>query len=1172
MLALLLRSWVVTTFGFSALFVLIWFVGPMFGFAGSTPLGTGFSRIIFFMMILLLWGLNRLRIRFIAARANRQLSTDIVSDSGGDFDQQQVSEEVASLKDRLEEALDVLNAKKGSGLGLYDLPWYLIIGPPGSGKTTALVNSGLRFPLSERFGGDALRGVGGTRNCDWWFTDDAVLLDTAGRYTTQDSHQAVDSAAWEGFLKLLKKRRKRRPINGAIVAVSVSDLLTQDKVQRDKQVFAIRQRLKELGDHLSVRAPVYLVLTKCDLLSGFTDFFEDLGQKERQQVLGMTFPEESTTDKTHADFFRNEFDDLVARLNQRVLWRVHQERDVTRRTKIFSFPQQMHAIRDLLESFATDLFLPSRYEEPPMLRGVYFASGTQEGSPIDRIVGGFSKTFGFSEQSDLGYQGQGKSYFIHGLFKEVIFPESELVGANRRFELQRHVIQKLAYGGAAAATAVAAILWVTSFTRNEIQVLEFDEALTSLEEIASEQARQRASLDKLLFRLNATRALVDVYSKYEGNPPLLMRLGLYQGSRLTEAASELYKQELDSYLLPTITYLIENFLAAGTDDVDVLYEALKTYLMLGYSQHRNPESIEAWMLYEWQRLFSNKPKIQGQYQRHVDALASYPFSEPELNDSYISRSRTQLNRVPLSDLMYGRMKRDYDSLRLPLIDLFEMMKPLGNNAFVRRGRTDDSAAVSWLFTREGFETHFEPMLESIAEVAEGENWVLREDDLKLTEVEVDDLREEMRGLYFAQYTRSWDKALRGVDVVKFRNVGHAAEVLSWLSATNSPMISLLESMTYETSLTRDLELAAEGVSDTSFLGSASSRLGRLLGRDSVDSLSEKILGPERVVDEHFSKVHELVLRTDKNPPPIFNITELLGELHTEFDAIASGFSFEPSKQAERIATSEKVIRIQSLARKTPEPISRWLQQIVVGSRRAAFYEIRAAINEQWQSEVLPFCRRAIQGRYPFQNKSDREITLADFGRLFGHGGQIDEFYSNNLRKYVKASGRRWSWKTLGGVDPGFSDAGLRSMQAAHQLREVFFGNGGQTVGVKFTLKPVYLDANVRSFSLDLNGQFFRYRHGPARAMPARWPGEDGFERARLEFLDDSGASVARTVEGPWAWFRLIGDSKVKTKSTEIIRATFEERGREATWEIRANTVTHPFDSSLISSFSCIEEF
>lgn len=62
---------------------------------------------------------------------------------------------------------------------LYQLPWYVIIGAPGAGKTTALVNSGLHFPLADRFGKSALRGVGRTRNCDWWFTNDAVLLDTA---------------------------------------------------------------------------------------------------------------------------------------------------------------------------------------------------------------------------------------------------------------------------------------------------------------------------------------------------------------------------------------------------------------------------------------------------------------------------------------------------------------------------------------------------------------------------------------------------------------------------------------------------------------------------------------------------------------------------------------------------------------------------------------------------------------------------------------------------------------------------------------------------------------------------------------------------------------------------------------------------------------------------------
>ena len=97
--------------------------------------------------------------------------------------------ESAEIGERLREALAVLKKRRFQGAAgkRWSIPWYAIIGPPGSGKTTALINAGLNFPLADRFGKNALRGVGGTRSCDWWFTDDAVLIDTAGRYTTQDS-------------------------------------------------------------------------------------------------------------------------------------------------------------------------------------------------------------------------------------------------------------------------------------------------------------------------------------------------------------------------------------------------------------------------------------------------------------------------------------------------------------------------------------------------------------------------------------------------------------------------------------------------------------------------------------------------------------------------------------------------------------------------------------------------------------------------------------------------------------------------------------------------------------------------------------------------------------------------------------------------------------------------
>ena len=85
---------------------------------------------------------------------------------------------------KLAAALTDLRQTLGKGgQALYQLPWYAIIGPPGAGKTTALFNSGLRFPLAERHGAEPVRGVGGTRNCDWWFTEKAVLLDTVIKET-----------------------------------------------------------------------------------------------------------------------------------------------------------------------------------------------------------------------------------------------------------------------------------------------------------------------------------------------------------------------------------------------------------------------------------------------------------------------------------------------------------------------------------------------------------------------------------------------------------------------------------------------------------------------------------------------------------------------------------------------------------------------------------------------------------------------------------------------------------------------------------------------------------------------------------------------------------------------------------------------------------------------------
>ena len=343
---------------------------------------------------------------------------------------ERVAKELETLRARFRQAAaDLEDARfpspDGRSRAIEELPWYVMIGAPGSGKTTALVNSGLRFPLYTRDTGASIPGVGGTRNCDWWFSDEAVLLDTAGRYTTQDSDRKADAAAWHGFLALLKQARPDRPLNGALVTVSALDLMLWTKAERAKFSAHVRMRLSEMYAALNERFPVYVLVTKTDLLAGFTDFFGDLDATARMQVWGTTFDHEIDP-AFIAKPYTQDFTELEERLGAEMLARLHEERDLQRRASIYRFPQQFHAIGPLVGEFLAQAFGTQVNHHTLQLRGVYYTSGTQEGNPIDRVLVSLARAFSLERGAAAVTGNSGKSYFVTRLLREVVFPEANL--------------------------------------------------------------------------------------------------------------------------------------------------------------------------------------------------------------------------------------------------------------------------------------------------------------------------------------------------------------------------------------------------------------------------------------------------------------------------------------------------------------------------------------------------------------------------------------------------------------------------------------------------------------------------------------------------------------------------------------------------------------------------
>src|SRR5262245_12862557 len=340
-------------FGLLCFAGLVWFAGPLLAWGDQRPFEPVWLRITIIAVAVILVG------SFYAFRYWRKRRAEKAIEAALKAAQEK-SDDSEVLAGRMTEALETLKRSSGKQSFLYELPWYIIIGPPGAGKTTALVNSGLKFPLAGKEGAAAIAGVGGTRYCDFWFTEEGVLSDTAGRYTTQDSDAETDRKSWLSFLSLLKDNRAKQPINGVMLATSLEDVMTLPPDELEAHANAVRKRLLELHQELKIDFPVYALFTKADLIEGFREYFGNFTESRRRKVWGATFQTEDRTQNLVAQV-PAEFEALIRRLTEELPDRLHEEPDAIARIAIFGFPAQFAALRDRVSEFLNRIFEPSRY-------------------------------------------------------------------------------------------------------------------------------------------------------------------------------------------------------------------------------------------------------------------------------------------------------------------------------------------------------------------------------------------------------------------------------------------------------------------------------------------------------------------------------------------------------------------------------------------------------------------------------------------------------------------------------------------------------------------------------------------------------------------------------------------------------------------------------------------
>lgn len=1155
--------------GVIATSLLIWFLGPLISIADVALLAATSIRIALIAIVFIIWSIVFYLKKKKQTKAAEQLIEGLEQVEDGSTDR--VDEEVDMLQQDFNEAIALLKNSNGGKLSkqlLYELPWYIIIGPPGSGKTTALVNSGLKFPLADKIDSHSIKGVGGTRNCDWWFTNDAILIDTAGRYTTQDSHESVDKGGWLGFLRLLKDNRPRRPVNGAVVAMSLADFLLQSDEELKLHAKAVRNRIQELDEKLGVEIPIYMMFTKCDLVAGFSEFFEGLGFEQRKQVWGHTFDCQMDREVELASF-QQVFQALIQRLDDRSIEIMQDERDGQNRALIFGFPRQMEALQPRLVSFLNDVFSINRYQKPSFLRGFYFTSGTQEGSPIDRVMGGLANSFGLDRQTTPVFSGQGRSYFIQRLLNDVVFNEAELVGIDPKRERIRHFFQLSVYVFSAIALVSLSLFWFISYSKNSEAIEKQNHFIKQYKNLP-EQLRWQLDFKQLQVRMDELGAAsTQVFTESDSK---LMKLGLYQGEKLALPAKQGYERFLEKYFLPAIRYRFEERLQdAVSDNDELLYELLKVYLMLNNPEKQDFKVLKNWIVVDWELEFSKDKQTLDSLKKHLDYLVKLHPESIKLNDGLISSVRRVLTQVPLAYQVYSRIKSEtLDNAYA--ITTKQVLGHFGDRVFINTEGELAQLRVPGLYTAEGYENLFKKHTVRIMKEAVEQDWVLNRTETGTVSInELRTLQSEIQLLYIKEYIRYWDWFLSKLEIRETLNSEDTIELIGYLSGKDSPLKKLLIEVEKNTALSR-LENALLGQASQSMESRVSSKLRGSAIKAFKSKASGSLKFSVNEIDLHFEKLNQLVYREDNQ---VIELDQVLSRFARVYAALIDSqnkalFSNRQGLPDNNAALSNELQLIKYESNKLHELSQGWIKSVVNKVQGEVTNNLQKQMSQKWKDEVYSSCKNTLEGRYPFNKGSRREVNLTDFSQFFSKQGIADDFFNQFLKGNIETVQGQWKLNALAEKNLFIKKSSIRYFQKSALIRDKYFKYHVDKPSIQFSLKPIDKTEDIAQVMLEIDGQMLVFDDKPIRAKGFVWPGGDvGSVSISFEYIDGRKQLIYQA-DGSWALFRLL-DVSVNGKihnTSDRVTINLSAGLSHAKFELYAGGGINPFAVDEIRHFRC----
>lgn len=1025
--------------------------------------------------------------------------------------------EITLLRDNLSHSLSYLKSHYlksiGKRVSLDSSPLYLVMGPKGCGKTTFLSHAELNFVgtwrLIQKFNSDMP-----THYCNWWLANDAIFIEIPGHFLVE--HEEAGAYLWHTFAQWLKKHRKR-PLDGLLCVMDIHALGSHKEAMA--QVFKIKDRLIEL--HIKSPIPTYLALTKTDRLSGFNEFFQDLGPLERQEYWGLMLNENHAISPTE-DFYQA-FDQALKRLHARLIWRLHHERNVEVRGLIKDFPGQIESLKEILASVVFQLSDNFSAKKQFPLQGVYFSSGIQQGDALNVLMKSSLNWLNIKLPHDVSKSVVQKPYFIHQFFQKIIL--------NARGSPAIPVsnpASKIFYSLAFLPPLIA-ILFGIQYYQKQKQTLD----LSIQTYFSSHPSHAPTSLNDTLNSLNQQSNVQHYFAHPKISSWVLGSDKIHQTLLIKSKQDAL--NIIQTQLIPQLLSRLEQrLLGLDKNHPDQIYRLLKAYLMIGNPTYYNPQAIHTWILGSATTDLGITHTQDAALEQYIDLkMRTHPQAYP-LNEAVMTHAREILNEIPYPLLAYLMVKSEVDTTPMSLF----------TDQFGLGFHLDAKLQASKLYTGDYFYPLYMQVIPAVSQELGKGNWVLGpKAQSDLTPDDVAELTQEVRGFYLNDYMTQWRQFLSGIKLNNINNFHDLEVILTTMTGNQSALTQIVEQYANNTSLTHltqgkmppdDVKIVMQALAQENF--------------EPINQIQPALL---QTLDRVLTNLKNDIAKINVSPNPNETLMSIL-----------SGYMDHPY--------DNPYTQLHALSGQLPEPLRSFVSTIETQSLNLFMTEGHRYLSSVWQSTVLPIYTNNLNQRYPLFKNTPFEAKPEDFQKFFSPQGLLAVFFNRYLKAFIETGKPKWEWKSLDGVQFPLSANTLEQFERASIVSRMFFADGNSQLISRFFLQPLSFMPGVVSITIRNNGQEVidevNQHHLSGWMM-----GENIDNQITVSLASTQSQVETISKVGSWAWLHLLEQAHLQpTTDPKRFELTLDSNGLSAKYELLANNMINPFIPGVVDHFRCPE--